>query len=427
MESKAAKGGPIPLQWATVRYMVGEVQYGGKITDDIDRVLMATYCDAYFNQTNMDPNYKFYEGYPVPGGPGSAEIDFWRAEVEKLPQTDTPEIFGLNVNADITYRNNQTNELLGTIIDTQPKTGGGGGGLSREEVVLNIGEDMLSKLPEDYNMNTVADCITKLGGMTQPLNIVLKQEIDRIGVVIKLVRVTLKDLKLAVAGTIIMSGPLVECLNSLYDARPPPAWMKKSWISPSSGLWFASFLRRCAQLTNWLNKGKPHAFWLTGFFNPNGFLTATMQMVARRHQGWALDEVVMYSEVTKQEEPELRAGPEEGVYIYGIILDGAGWDKKRACLVDQAPKVLFVELPVIHITGQQYTEKKGGWGFAVTHAPAYLNPKCDMTKFSCPMYMYPRRCTGALGTYVDQLDLPCGGDPPQKWQLRGVACLLTQD
>ena len=177
MESKAAKGGPIPLQWATVRYMVGEVQYGGKITDDIDRVLMATYCDAYFNQTNMDPNYKFYEGYPVPGGPGSAEIDFWRAEVEKLPQTDTPEIFGLNVNADITYRNNQTNELLGTIIDTQPKTGGGGGGLSREEVVLKIGEDMLSKLPDDFNMNIVGDCITKLGGMTQPLNIVLSQEI----------------------------------------------------------------------------------------------------------------------------------------------------------------------------------------------------------------------------------------------------------
>ena len=48
-----------------------------------------------------------------------------------------------------------------------------------------------------------------------------------------------------------------------------------------------------AQPTNWLNKGRPHSFWLSGFFNPNGFITATMQEVARRHQGWALDEVVM--------------------------------------------------------------------------------------------------------------------------------------
>ena len=91
----------------------------------------------------------------------------------------------------------------------------------------------------------------------------------------------------------------MECLDSLYDARPPPRWVKISWVSPTSGLWMTSFLERVEQLTVWLTKGRPPAFWLTGFFNPNGFLTATLQDVARKHQGWALDEVVMYSEVTK--------------------------------------------------------------------------------------------------------------------------------
>jgi len=375
----------------------------------------------------MDPNYKFFEGYPIPNGPGSVELDFWRSAVEKMPQTDSPELFGMHVNADITFRNKQTNELISTIIDTQPKSGGGGGGgLSREEVVLNIGEDFLTRMPEQFNFILVVDNIVKLGGMGKPLNIVLRQEIDRIDKVIKLVKRTLEDLKLAVAGTIIMGEHLVECLNSLFDARPPPRWMKISWISPSSGLWFASFMQRVTQLNNWLNKGRPHSFWLTGFFNPNGFITATMQEVARRHQGWALDEVVMQNEVTKQDNNELRAGPEEGVYVYGIILDGAGWDKKRACLIDQAPKVLFYELPVIHITGVQYTDKRAGWGFGVTFSPQ-PGIKCDMTKYSAPTYMYPRRCTGALGTYIEQMDLPCGGEPPQKWCLRGVCLLLTKD
>ena len=110
----------------------------------------------------------------------------------------------MQVNADITFRNKQTNELIGTIIDTQPKAGGGGGGMSREEVVVQTADDMLSKLPNDFDPITVKDSITKLGGMSKPLNVVLSQEIDRLNKVIKLVRTTLKDLKLAVAGTIIM-------------------------------------------------------------------------------------------------------------------------------------------------------------------------------------------------------------------------------
>lgn len=42
-------------------------------------------------------------------------------------------------------------------------------------------------------------------GHTMPMNIFLKQEIDRIQVVIKLVRAMLSDLLLAIEGVIIMS------------------------------------------------------------------------------------------------------------------------------------------------------------------------------------------------------------------------------
>jgi hypothetical protein len=74
------------------------------------------------------------------------------------------------------------------------------------------------------------------------------------------------------------------------------------------------------------------------------------------------------------------------------------------------------------ITGVQFTDKKSGWGFG---DPKLTSGKVDMTKYSSPLYMYPRRCTGALGTYIDQIDLPCGGEPPQKWNLRGVSLLCS--
>ena len=42
-------------------------------------------------------------------------------------------------------------------------------------------------------------------GALQPLNIFLKQEVDRMQRIITIVRTTLQDLKLAIEGTIIMS------------------------------------------------------------------------------------------------------------------------------------------------------------------------------------------------------------------------------
>lgn len=36
--------------WATIRYMVATIQYGGRITDDFDRVLLETYAEKFYHQ-----------------------------------------------------------------------------------------------------------------------------------------------------------------------------------------------------------------------------------------------------------------------------------------------------------------------------------------------------------------------------------------
>lgn len=59
-----------------------------------------------------------------------------------------PEIFGLHDNADITCQQNQTYELLGTVLSLQPRVGGGGssgGGSSQEATVAALATDILSK------------------------------------------------------------------------------------------------------------------------------------------------------------------------------------------------------------------------------------------------------------------------------------------
>ena len=63
-------------------------------------------------------------------------------------------------------------------------------------------------------------------GAYQPMNIFLRQEVDRIQRVITTVRTTLQDLKLAIDGTIIMNENLRDALDAMYDARIPKSWLK---------------------------------------------------------------------------------------------------------------------------------------------------------------------------------------------------------
>jgi dynein heavy chain len=256
----------------------------------------------------------------------------------------------------------------------------------------------------------VRNQLKELGGKAKPLNVTLSQEVERVQMVLVKIRKTLADLKLAIAGTIIMSPELATALNCLFDARIPPLWTKVSALeAPNLGVWFNAICLRCDQWTGWLTKGRPFSYWLAGFFNPQGFLTANRQEVCRAHQGWALDDVVDFTEVSKHEREDLKKPPPEGVYIYGMYLEGCKWDKGSNKLMDSDPKVLFAQLPCLLASGCLKSEKK-----------------LDANSYLCPVYKYKRRGSGAHGTFIFAADVR-SEDKPMKWVLRGVALLATKD
>jgi len=390
--------------------MISSIQYGGRITDDFDQLLMDTYAEKYFHRGALEKDHEPFTGYKVPD---STEISAFRLAIEQLPNQESPEIFGLHSNADLTFRTLQVGQGVETIIETMPKSGGGGGGATREEIVDKTAEDLLSKVPPNFHKEDTVDKLKKLpGGPTMPLTVHLRQEIDRLNTIISITRKTLSNLRLAIAGTIALSGDLVDALNALFDARIPALWIKKSWESATLGNWFAGLLQRYDQLYKWLNTGRPKAYWLTGWFNPQGFLTAMKQEVNRKHAAdkWALDDVVMTSEVTHppKDFETLREGASEGVFLYGLFLDGCAWHGKENRLVDSEPKKLNVALPVLYVTGVQARDKK---------------KDAALYNFNAPSYRVKKR-TGL--NFISKFELRTE-DPPSRWTLRGVALLCTID
>ena len=97
--------------------------------------------------------------------------------------------------------------------------------------------------------------------------------------------------------------------NNNDDDNNSPAGDELSWLTPSLGMWYSGLLQRDDQYRAWLKTGRPVSFWMTGFFNPQGFLTAVQQEITRAHkaENWALDSVVLHAEVTEHTFEQVKA------------------------------------------------------------------------------------------------------------------------
>ena len=415
-----------PIDWTTVHYMVCEVLYGGKITDEYDQRLFNTYGAAWLSEACLAPGFQFggtlTQAYPMPPAQ-SGDLAGYRAFVETLPLVDDPEVFGLHTNADLAYRTMQTKQMLSMILDIQPKEGGGGGGgggslTAAEETVLRMVDDLQGKMPSSdvFGREKVHAAIGSplLGGHGKPLNTCLLQETERLQRVLALLTKTLGNLKMAIAGAIVMSSMAEGVFDALFMARVPLPWVTESQLqSTTVGLWFDNISKRAVQLTSWLRSGRPLTYLLPCFFNPSAFLLSSRQEVCRAHaqDGWALDDCVSTFEVLNVDREGVTSAPPEGVLICGLLLEGARWDRSRSALSDMEPKVLFSPLPVLHISAIAEEQKQRA---ATSLTGVYV--------YQCPLYKTPRRA----GEFVSTVELRCL-EPPSKWILRGLCLLMTID
>ncbi|XP_032289207.2 dynein axonemal heavy chain 8 [Drosophila virilis] len=385
------------ISWVTVRYMLGEVQYGGRVTDDYDKRLLNTFTRVWFHDALFEDNFQFFKGYIVYS---FKEREAYLSAIDNMLNVDPPQVYGFNSNAEITYQTNTMRNILEEIMSIQPKESSSGTSETREDRVSRQVREMLGKTPPAFDLFDVKQVLIAAGA-TSSMNIFLRQEIDRMQRIILLVRNTFKDLLLAVEGTIIMSENLRDALDNIFNARVPTVFKRGSWVSSSLGFWFTELIDRHTQFYNWCFGSRPVVFWMSGFFNPQGFLTAMRQEVARAHQGWALDQVTMHNDALKVGPEECKKPPKEGVFVHGLYVDGAGWDRRTSRLVESTNKVLFTLMPVVHI-------------YAI-YSTAAKNPKL----YTCPVY---KKINRTDLNYICPLWLQ-SNKPPDHWVLRGVALL----
>ncbi|KAL7983009.1 hypothetical protein Chor_013615 [Crotalus horridus] len=371
--------------WDALKYLIAGVNYGGHVTDDWDRRLLTTYINDYFcDQTVAAPFYNL------------------------LPGMDPPEAFGQHPNADVASQITEARTLFETLLSLQPQTTPtGAAGQSREDKVLELSSDVRSKIPEEIDYEGTCKVLST---DPSPLNVVLLQEIQRYNSLLQIISSSLVELEKGIQGLVVMSTDLEEIFNCIFDARVPPMWERAYSSQKPLAAWTRDLGLRVEQFARWAKTAHPPVlFWLSGFTFPTGFLTAVLQAAARQNN-ISVDTLSWEFIVSTVDDNNLVYPPKEGVWIRGLFLEGAGWDKKNSCLVEAEPMQLVCPIPTIHFKPVE-NKKKSSKGI-----------------YSCPCYYYPNRA-GSSGrpSFVIGVDLRSGAMPPDHWIKRGTALLMSLD
>jgi dynein heavy chain len=430
------------VPWDDLRYIFGEIMYGGHITDAWDRRTNNVYLEVLLNP-ELYNGLELGPGFKSPDPNAFNYNDYLDYTQNQMPP-ETPPAFGLHPNAEIGYLTNAANALFVTIMAIAGGSGGDGGGGG--SAVKGIMEDLTNRLPENFEMITTNIRAKPLlpDPSMGPYVVCALQECTRMNVLFTEIRRSLIELDKGLKGQVNMSEPMEDLVTAMkineWPGRNPYAkcvWEKYSWWSKKGLIsQFADMLNRQAQMEVWSSDfATPISVWLPGLFNPMAYNTAITQVTARR-TGNALDKMASEVHVTTMLTPDktkyedLAEGktPEDGMYVHGLFIEGArwptgdeieetetvGWTTTAGALTDSKLKELMPPMPVLYIKA---VTVQSSWE---PSAVGYLRHLDDI--YEAPVYVTTMR--GPTYLFIATLKTLV---PTSRWVLTGTAVMLQTD
>lgn len=424
------------VPWDDLRYIFGEIMYGGHITDAWDRRTCNTYLQVY-----QDPGL-FCDMELAPGfkSPQPTNLDYqgYIKYAETSMPPESPPLFGLHPNAEIGYLTNSTEKLFFNILVMSGEGGGSGESNGGGDVVRENMTSLQDRLPEPFEMVSLSlKAKPLLLGSAGPYIVVALQECGRMNVLLTEIKKTLADLDKGLKGQLNMSQEMEDLASALkinqWPGRNPFSkctWEKLAWPSQKNLMAeFADMILRVEQLTSWTRDLEtPNSIWLPGLFNPSSYLTAVQQVTARK-TGLALDKMTTETHVTSMwNVTDVQDSAVDGTYIHGLFIEGARWPKGEeagdsflvsgtkcaGALCESRLKELIPPMPVIYVKAVPILSH---WEASPV---GYL--RGDPSVYECPVYTTTFRGP----TYIFLATLKTN-NPASKWVLNAVALMLQTD
>ncbi|EFN51784.1 hypothetical protein CHLNCDRAFT_37234 [Chlorella variabilis] len=359
------------VPWDDLRYMCGEIMYGGHIVEDWDRRLASAYLHNYFNDALLD-GMEIFPGFSVPPAT-MTHIQVLEYIEDRMP-VESAVAFGLHPNAEIGFKLREAVTFCSNLRSLQPRDTVGEAGLTAEEQARRVVDGLAERIPDNFDLDDIRSRVDEY----TPYIMVAIQEAERWNILLTEIRRSLMELDLGLKGDLTMTESMASferLMLALVADHVPESWALVGYPSLRAlASWMQNLLQRVSQIQDWCsNLTVPKSVWLSGLFNPQSFLTAVKQTTARRNE-WPLDRTVIVTEVTKKYSlDQVDAPSREGAFVHGLVLEGASWDDKLGMLEESKPKQLLTQMPIMLIKA----------------VPAEKEPKDGV--YQCPVYFTERR------------------------------------
>lgn len=217
--SNSGSSSSMLVPFDALRYTAGECNYGGRVTDDKDRLLLSTILAKCYCQEVVDQGYGYkFSASGLYHAPEDGPRDNYLAYIDSLPIQPAPEAFGLHANAAITKDINGTDLMLSSLLAMSGGSGSSSGGAAAEAAAVEarvaaVVNECLQKLPEPFDLEAVGAKFPVTYG--QSLNTVLVQEMARYNKLCNKIRESLSSIAAALKGLLVMSSELESAYRSI--------------------------------------------------------------------------------------------------------------------------------------------------------------------------------------------------------------------
>lgn len=121
--------------------MIGQINYGGRVTDDWDRACLMCILKNFVSDHIASEEKVRFSSSGTYFLPVDATVEEFKKYIDQLPNSEDPEVFGMHENANIAFEMQESLKMLDTILSIQPRLSGEGGnasGKSPDDIVSEM-------------------------------------------------------------------------------------------------------------------------------------------------------------------------------------------------------------------------------------------------------------------------------------------------